>query len=425
MTFLTEQLVAVICKSSSVNGELSHQLFSYREKDFAAAAALATKVVAFREPFSTKAHEHASRLILAVLDYNFKERPALINGSMGEMAERDLLATCPAFRQRKARVEEQASAGVGPTAVVPPAGGGAMAVIHLLLRIASNLAEGDQGIYSQLSIKSLAFKRVVNVLLFLMLHNVSTAFEDLRASGLLATVVATILQRDYTPSLLWLCAHKNLPVWVPGYLADVLLKRIPAPITQGLGRYLSTDFIFTSKTLVGGMAVPKSNYDVATGRRLLLDALLTPERAPIFLKRIARKAHGMCSLPLYNLLKEAANRHLLGPGGEGVLDAADLEKLGEVVNLLKLAMEGSPESVCVLRAVKGKLIDHLRDFLGRIEVEFVKQKKAFKPLNIKIPFFEELIVSLAGLDQAQHARPGCCSSVLLFLLCCLVRVEGS
>ena len=146
-------------------------------------------------------------------------------------------------------MEEGASAGVGPTAVAP-AGERAMAVIYLLLRIGSdlaeeNLAEESQNIYSQMSIKGQALKGVADVLLFLMLHNVSTAFEDLRASGLLATVVATIVQRDNTPSLLWICAHKTLPAWVPGYLADVLLKCIPAPITQGLGRYLSTDFIFT------------------------------------------------------------------------------------------------------------------------------------------------------------------------------------
>ena len=50
--------------------------------------------------------------------------------------------------------------------------------------------------------------------------------------------------------------------------------------------------------------------------------------------------------------------------------------------------------------VKDDPIEHLRDSLTRIEAKFVKQRQARKPLNIKIPFFEELIVSLAGLGRA-------------------------
>lgn len=55
------------------------------------------------------------------------------------------------------------------------------------------------------------------------------------------------------------------------------------------------------------------------------------------------------------------------------------------MNLLKLAMDGSAEAICVLHAVKSEPIDHLRDSLTRIEAEFVKQRQAHKPLNIKIP----------------------------------------
>lgn len=161
------------------------------------------------------------------------ERLALINGSMGDMAERGLLASSPALRRRKEIMEEASTASAGKGKSPKSTGARTMAMIRLLLRIWSEWPRSGDDYYT------VSIREVAEDLLFLLLQNVSTAFEDLRAADLLATVVSLVLQRDFTPSLLWISSHKDTPAWVPGFFADVAY---PGPVLSRFCRVFSDRF---------------------------------------------------------------------------------------------------------------------------------------------------------------------------------------
>lgn len=82
------------------------------------------------------------------------------------------------------------------------------------------------------------------------------------------------------------------------------------------------------------------------------------------------------------------------------MGAVGKQQLGKGVNVLKLAMDGSPETLRVLHAVKGAPVDHLRDVLNRIEGSFRMNSQTRKPFHVSACDFDELLVSLAGLDAA-------------------------
>eukprot|EP00624_Nannochloropsis_granulata_P005759 evm.model.NODE_41154_length_22195_cov_27.575174.1 len=157
-----------------------------------------------------------------------------------------------------------------------------------------------------------------------------------------------------------------------GFIVDVLLRRIEAPPFKDFGKHLTSVLAASSKKIPIGLSIDPSRYRVDTGRVLILETLLAPERSSAFITALAADAKQIGSVTLLTLLKEVASRGLLGSGG--VCGALERQQLAEAVDVLKLAADASPEALCVLRALKGEPVDHLCDVLTRIKIVAVKTK---------------------------------------------------
>jgi hypothetical protein len=377
LSFLTRHLLDMV--SAALVGDENVMLFDLQDVDFEAIAVLAVKVLAFRSPSEAAAQQSALSVLLHILREDLPVRGAW-EASMAAMAERGLYATKEEGRKgvyADVATLKTTSGGEGDETA------GTVTMIRLLLRMSF-------GYYVNVPIKPM-----METLLLFLSQNVALLFEALRAQCLLAPVVAVLFHDRSTPSLLWICSHLDTPSWVPSFIVDVLLRRIEAPPFKGFGRHLTTALVAGTKKIPAGLLIDPARYDVNTGRVLLLETLLAPERSSAFFAALAGDAKNVGNVTLFNLLKEVASRGLLGPGG--VVSAGERQQLGEAVDVLKLAMDASPEALCVLRALKGEPADHLRDVLTRIQVVAVRTKSG-KMRPLKGSLFDELLVSLAGLD---------------------------
>ncbi|GAB5032165.1 Hypothetical protein NocV09_00801320 [Nannochloropsis oceanica] len=378
LSLLAYHLLAMV--SFALESTQNFPLFHVSDVDFEAIAVIAVKVIAFR--FSEDAYLDASFVLLRILRQDLPVR-GVWELNMAAMADRGFRAT---KEERKEGLYGDL-ARYTPSATVDNGMVRAVMMIRLVLHV----------IFEQpckFILKSLVKLRM-ETLLFLLSENVALMFEALRAERLLASVVAALFQDDCTPSILWICSHLDIPRWVPGFIVDVLLRRIEAPTFKGFAKYLTSMFATSSKKIPSGLPIDPSRYRVDTGRVLILETLLAPERSSAFITALAADAKQVGSMTLFNMLKEVASRGLLGSGG--IVSAWERQQLGEAVDVLKLASDASPEALCVLRALKGEPVDHLCDVLERIKIVAIKTKSG-RMRPFKASLFDELIVSLAGLD---------------------------
>jgi len=384
LSFLTKYLLSMV--SAALAGDENVTFFDLSDVDFEAIAVLAVKVLAFRCPSKVVAQRSASTVLLHILREDIHVR-GVWEGSMAAMAQRGLRAT---KEEGKRGVYADVAARTISTVEGDETAGTVM-MIRLLLRMFFGRPDSPS------ERVRVPVKPLLETLLLFLSQNVALLFEALRAQRLLAPVVAVLFHDRSTPSLLWICSHLDTPHWVPGFIVDVLLRRIEAPPFQGFAKHLTTALAAGTKKIPSDLPIDPARYHVATGRVLLLETLLAPERSSAFFTALAADAKQVGSVTLFNLLKVVASRGLLGPGG--VVGAVERQQLAEAADVLKLVTDASPEALCVLRALKGEPVDHLRDVLARIQVVAVKAKSG-KMRPLKVSLFEELLVSLAGLDAA-------------------------
>ncbi len=375
MDFLIKQLLAMLVHS--VDGPRKDvALLNIRDDRIEAAAMLACKVLAFGQRTDEPTRVDAAVVLVTILTQHVLGRQTWVGGSLGAIATQGLVATSAS----------------PPVAADAGAYANTLHMVRLLLRLALEWP----------ALRTLApqvLETLSIVLVQVLAEDIVGLSEALRAHHLLAQLAAVLLSLP-RPYLLILSAW-DTSGWLPGYLVDVLLRRIEAPAFTGWARHIT--LLLT--TTLGGLrryfpGMQPEEHQL--GQERILNRLLSPRRIRSFWPLLAAEAKQVGAATLIMLLKEATARNLLTPK---LLGAGDRALLAEAADVMKLATDGSPTSLEVLRALCGDPVSHLQDVLDRIQATSLKKTKSGKIQGLTNSLFEDFVVAMAGLTQDSTA--GC------------------